>query len=76
MLLYNEMLTTTPEEILRWNGRTQKEQALFAEVAKTIDPNKKAVAVFEDIKKDHPTAQNLIPDAKKHLEAIRQFSRR
>ena len=74
MLLYNEMLTITPEEILAMGmEELKKEQALFAEVAKKIDPNKKAIDVFEAIKKDHPTAKNLIPDAKKNLEAIRQF---
>lgn len=74
MLLYNEMLTTTPEEILSMGmEELKKEQALFAEVAKKINPNKKAIDVFEDIKKEHPTAENLIPDAKKHLEDIRQF---
>ena len=74
MLLYNEMLTIRPEEILAMGmEELKKEQALFAEVAKKIDPNKKAIDVFEAIKKDHPTAKNLIPDAKKNLEAIRQF---
>ena len=74
MLLYNEMLTITPEEILEMGmDELKKEQALFAEVAKKIDPNKKAIDVFEGLKKDHPTAENLIPEAKKNLESIRQF---
>jgi len=74
MLLYNEMLTITPEEILAMGmEELKKEQALFAEVAKKIDPTKKAIEVFETLKKDHPTAQNLIPEAKKNLEAIRKF---
>ena len=74
MLLYNEMLTITPEEILAMGmEELKKEQALFAEVAKKIDPTKKAIEVFETLKKDHPTANNLIPEAKKNLEAIRKF---
>jgi len=74
MLLYNEMLTITPEEILAMGmEELKKEQTLFAEVAKKINPNKKASDVFEDLKKDHPTAANLIPETKKNLEAIRQF---
>ena len=57
MLLYNEMLTITPEEILAMGmEELKKEQALFAEVAKKIDPTKKAIDVFEELKKDHPTA--------------------
>ena len=74
MLLYNEMLTITPEEILAMGmEELKKEQALFAEVAKKIDPTRKAIEVFETLKKDHPTANNLIPEAKKNLEAIRKF---
>jgi uncharacterized protein (DUF885 family) len=74
MLLYNEMLTIDADEILkRGMEELKKEQALFAEVAKKIDPNKKPIEVFEALKKDHPTAENLIPDAKKNLEMIRQF---
>ncbi|HEY5825643.1 MAG TPA: DUF885 domain-containing protein [Cyclobacteriaceae bacterium] len=74
MLLFNEMLTVSPEEILAMGlEELKKEQALFAEVAKTIDPNKKPIEVFDALKKDHPTPENLIPDAKKNLEAIRQF---
>lgn len=74
MLLYNEMLTLTPEAILAMGlDELKKEQELFAEVAKTIDPTKKPIEVFEALKKDHPTAENLIPEAKKNLETIRQF---
>ncbi len=74
MLLYNEMLTLTPEAILAMGlDELRKEQALFAAVAKKIDPSKKPIEVFEALKKDHPTAENLIPEARKNLEAIRQF---
>jgi uncharacterized protein (DUF885 family) len=31
------------------------------------------VDVYHDLQKDHPTAENLIPEAKKNIEAIRQF---
>ncbi len=74
MLLYNEMLTTSPEEILKMGmEELKKEQALFALVAKKINPRKKPIEVFEDMKKDHPKAENLITDARKNLESIRQF---
>lgn len=74
MLIYNEMLTITPEEVLAMGiEELKKEQTLFAEVAKKIDPNKKAIDVFEGLKKDHPAAANLIPETKKNLEGIRQF---
>lgn len=74
MLLYNEMLTADPSDILAQGlANLRKEQAMFEEVAKKIDPTKPAHDVFEDLKKDHPSADNLIPEAKKNLEAIRQF---
>ncbi len=74
MLLFNEMLTISPEEILALGlAELKKEQELFAEVAKKIDSKKKPIEVFEALKKEHPTAENLIPDAKKNLDAIRQF---
>lgn len=74
MLLYNEMLTITPEAILAMGlDALKKEQALFDEVAKKIDRGKKAIDVYKSLSKEHPTAENLIPDAKNNLEAIRQF---
>jgi len=74
MLRYNEMLEVEPKDILAMGlDELKKEQELFAQVAKVINPNKKPIDVFEDLKKDHPTADNLIPDAKKNLETIRQF---
>jgi uncharacterized protein (DUF885 family) len=51
----------------------KKEQEVFNSTAKIIDPNKNPVDVYHDMQKEHPTAEELIPDAKKNLEAIRQF---
>jgi uncharacterized protein (DUF885 family) len=74
MLLYNERLTTSPEDILKTCQELMRlEQKQFAAVAKKIDPKKKAIEVFNDLKKDHSTAENLIPDARKNAEGIRQF---
>jgi len=74
MLLYNEMLTRTGEEILQMGmDELRKEQAEFAETARKIDPVKSPAEVFASLKKDHPTAENLIPDARRNLEAIRQY---
>jgi uncharacterized protein (DUF885 family) len=74
MLLYNEMLHMTPEQVLEMGmAELKREQAAFAEVARKIDPNRKPQEVFSNLKKEHPTAEKLIPDAKKNLEAIRQF---
>lgn len=74
MLRFNERLTVAPEEILKscemW---LRDEQALFAQVARRINPGKKAIEVFNDLQKDHSTAANLISDARKNAESIRQF---
>ena len=74
MLLYGEGITMTPDEILAIGMKEiAKEQASFDAAAKIIDPTKSAVDVYNAVQKEHPTAASLIPDAKKTLEAIRQF---
>lgn len=74
MLLFGEGITMSADDILAIGiQELQKEQAAFNAAAKIINPNKKPIDVYNDIQKEHPTAQSLIPDAKKNLEAIRQF---
>ena len=51
----------------------KRKQQVFAETAKQIDSSKPPTEVFKAIQKDHPTAENLISDTAKDLEAIRQF---
>ena len=74
MLREGELITQSPEEILQIGlAELHREQALFAEAAAKIDPTQKAIEVFNQIQSDHPTAQGLIPDTRKDLEAIRKF---
>ena len=74
MLGEGELITFPPERILEIGLRELKrEQQIFAETAKRIDPARPAIEVFRAIQKDHPTEQSLIGDTKKNLEAIRQF---
>jgi len=74
MLLYNEDITMSPDSILAMGlAELKKEQITFNAAAKTINPNKKPIDVYHDLQKEHPTAENLIPEAKKNLEKIRQF---
>ncbi|WP_281336703.1 DUF885 domain-containing protein [Flavobacterium eburneipallidum] len=74
MLLYGEGITMSADAILAIGMKElQKEQAAFNAAAKIINPNKKPIDVYNDMQKEHPTAESLIPDAKKNLEAIRQF---
>jgi uncharacterized protein (DUF885 family) len=73
-MLKGELVELEPEKILEIGLKQLKlEQTLFEETAKKIDPVKKAIDVYKEIQKDHPTASSLIPDAKKNLENIRQF---
>jgi uncharacterized protein (DUF885 family) len=68
------MIDLTPEQILEIGRRELKrEQQIFAETARKIDPSKTAIEVFRRIQKDHPKADELIPDTRKNLEAIRKF---
>ena len=74
MLLYGEGITMSPDEILAIGIKElAKEQAAFDAAAKIINPTKKPIDVYNEMPKEHPTAATLIPDAKKHLEEIRQF---
>jgi uncharacterized protein (DUF885 family) len=74
MLRSKELIEKSPEEILAvGTAELAREQAAFAAAARAIDPSAKPIDVFKSIQRDHPTAESLIPDAKKNLEAIRKF---
>jgi len=74
LLEYGEMITASPEQLLEIGLRElARKQQEFAEMARQIDPTHKPIEVFQAIQKDHPTAQNLIPDTARDLDAIRQF---
>ena len=74
LLEYGEMVSLPPEQLLRIGmEELQRTQKIFEETAKQIDSRKKAIEVFKDIQKDHPTAESLIPDTAKNMEMIRQF---
>jgi uncharacterized protein (DUF885 family) len=74
MLLYNEDIHISPEEVLAiGQDQLKKEQDVFNAAAKVINPNKKPVDVYNDLEKDHPTADSLLPSARKTMESIRQY---
>jgi uncharacterized protein (DUF885 family) len=74
MLRETELIDWTPERILALGMKElRREQKIFADTARLIDPRKKPIEVFKAIQREHPTAQNLIPDTRKGLETIRQF---
>ena len=74
MLYVNEALTQDPQQILEIGlAELKREQGEFAAAAKIIDPSKPAIEVFKEIQHNHPTAEGLLPDIRKHLEVIRGF---
>jgi len=73
-MLQAELIDLTPEQLLEIGLRElRREQEIFADTARKIDPHKKPIEVAKLIQRDHPTAENLIRDTAKNLEAIRQF---
>jgi uncharacterized protein (DUF885 family) len=73
-MLRAELIDLTPEQLLEVGLRElRREQEIFADTARKIDPHKKPIEVAKLIQRDHPTAENLIRDTAKNLEAIRQF---
>ena len=74
MLLYQEYIDMSPDSVLAIGLKElKKEQDAFNAAAKIIDPTKKPIDVYHEMEKEHPTADSLIPDARKQLESIRQF---
>jgi uncharacterized protein (DUF885 family) len=74
MLASTELVNLPPQKLLAIGmQRLKEEQNIFAAAAKIIDPKKAPIDVFKEVQKDHPTADQLIPDVAKDLETIRQF---
>lgn len=73
-LYNNEMLQLSPEKILEIGlAELKREQGVFNASAHIINPNKSPVEVYRDMEKEHPSADSLISESKKHVESIRQF---
>ena len=73
-LLGTELIDLPPEKILELGMRELKaETTRFEAAARDVDPTRPATEVFKRIQRDHPTADRLIADTRRNLEAIRQF---
>ena len=73
-LTETELVDLPPAKILEIGlAKLKEEQQTFADAAKIIDPNKSPAEVFKEIQKDHPAADNLIPDIAKNLDHIRGY---
>jgi uncharacterized protein (DUF885 family) len=74
LLEYGEMVTLPPEDLLEIGlQELRRQQDVFAETTRQIDPSRKPIDVFQAIQKEHPTEQSLIPDTARDLDMIRQF---
>jgi len=74
MLLLGEGITVTPEKILEIAmADLKRENEVFIKNSKLIDSTKTPLEVYNLIKKEHSSAESLIPDAKKNVESILQF---
>lgn len=64
----------SPADVLELGlGELRREQARFAAAAAEIDPTASAVDTYRAIQREHPTAEGLLPEARKNLELIRAF---
>jgi len=73
-LRYDEMIEEPLSEVLaRGEANLAKDYAAFVETAKKIDPAKTPGEVMKTLSDQHPTADDLIPSAKRSVEAARQF---
>jgi len=73
-LFYDEMVDVPLPRLLKIGyAQLRKDQRAFIETARRLDPNKSPEEVLQDVERDHPSAQELIPAAQKQLDGIRQF---
>jgi uncharacterized protein (DUF885 family) len=73
-LAETELVDLPPAQLLQLGlAELKKEQDVFAEAARKIDETRPAPVVFKQIQGDHPTAENLISEITKRLDAIRKF---
>jgi uncharacterized protein (DUF885 family) len=74
MLRETELIDWPATRILSLGEKElRRQQKVFDDSARLIDPKRKPAEVFKEIQREHPTAQSLLPDTRKDLETIRRF---
>ncbi|MHA2363554.1 MAG: DUF885 domain-containing protein [Candidatus Hodarchaeales archaeon] len=74
MLVSTERIQFPLEQILEVGERDLKHNYdELKKAAKKIDPNKTVDEIAREIRKDHPTADSLIPEITEMLEKLRQY---
>jgi len=73
-LKYDDMVDMPLAELLaKGQAQLDKDYAAFLETAKQIDPAKTPAEVMTSLSDEHPTAEDLIPSAKRTVEEARAF---
>lgn len=73
-LLYEEMVDIPLDKLLAiGEANLRKDQEAFRAIANRIDATKPPAEVMQDLSKDHPTENDLIPAARRTIEKARQF---
>jgi uncharacterized protein (DUF885 family) len=73
-LAESELVDMPPAKLLELGlAELAREQEVFSEAAKKIDETRPAPVVFKQIQGDHSTAENLIPEITKRVDAVRKF---
>lgn len=73
-LRYDDMVDQPLSEVLAiGEANLARDYAAFVETAKKIDPSKTPAEVMKSLSNEHPTAEDLIPSARRTVEAARQF---
>ena len=73
-LAETELVNVPPAKLLELAlGELKKEQEVFTEAAKKIDETRPPEVIFKQIQSDHPSAQELIPEVSKRLDAVKKF---
>jgi uncharacterized protein (DUF885 family) len=73
-LRYDDMIEEPLSEVLaRGEANLARDYAAFVETAKKIDPAKTPAEVMKSLSDKHPAPDDLIPSAKRSVEAARQF---
>jgi uncharacterized protein (DUF885 family) len=73
LLLYED-ISITPDILLQIGLKElEREQEAFTSAAKIINPYITPLRVFSSMKKEHPTAETLIPQSANRIEALWQF---
>ena len=73
-LAADEMIELPLDELLQIAERDlRKNQAAFAETARTIDPKRMPADVLETLEADHPPAEKLLSTTQAELDALGRF---